>query len=108
MRQTPRNIAAELLPYLGPLPTAPGQAGALAYHRRILAALRTWPKGHDRPLYKALLKREAYWRPRAAGLDARWNRLGAHPGRTPTWLYAELYPAHPDFSGPLTDDDLGP
>lgn len=103
-----RAYAAELEPYLGPVPTEPGQAGALRYHRRILATLRSWPRGFDRDLRRALLKRERKWRPRAAGADPRWNAVGGQHGRLPAYLHAELYPAHPAYQAPVTDEDWTP
>ena len=103
-----RQYAAELEPYLGPAPTEPGRPEAIGYHRRILATLRSWPRGFDRDLRRALLKRERRWAKRAAGADVRWNYCGATPGRLPAHIQAVLYPVDPAYHAPVTDKDLTP
>jgi hypothetical protein len=103
-----RHYAAELEPYLGPPPRDPGPAAAIGYHRKILATLRSWPRGFNRDLRRALLKRERKWAPRAAGVDARWNYCGAQPGQLPAHIRASIYPVDPAYHAPVTDDDLTP
>lgn len=92
--------------YLPPAPTTPDAAAARAYWRATCQLLDKggWTRGE----WAGLRRLEKRWRRRVDGDDARWNVVGAKPGRLVSELESALKPpTDPSWDRPLAKGEIG-
>jgi len=91
-RKRPESVApmfsSPVYDRLGPAPVSNNRAGAVVYHARIVELITACESlevdvalSLTREQHQSLARLERRWRRRAAGLDLRWNLVGARAGR---------------------------